>query len=160
MNPVRAKVCLVQRKDIPNMPFFSQTNERGIGQVHGMITIFFHQDSHSLVVVGPLKSDFEITLMKHAPKCFLCAPTARFSEKIHRLCEGRPSRHHRSLEVGETGHARSVIGLSLINESDERTRIGENHLEFLPNNTRLKAAPLFRARPPFDLMRPMKGARL
>ena len=32
MNPVRAKVCSVQRKDIPQRPFFSQTNEGGIGQ--------------------------------------------------------------------------------------------------------------------------------
>jgi hypothetical protein len=125
-----------------------------------MITIFLHQRSHPLVVVGPLKSDFEITLMKHAPKCFLCAPTARFSEKIHRFREGRPSRHHRSLQIGEAGHARFVIGLSLVNESHERPGIRENHLESLRSKTRLKAAPLFRARPPFDLMRPMKGARL
>jgi hypothetical protein len=120
MNPVRAKVPLVQRKDIPDMPFFSQTNQRGIGQVHGMITIFLHQDSHPLVVIDALKSDFEITLMKHAPKCLLCAPTARFSEKIHRLREGRPSRHHRSLEVGKTGDAGSVIGLTPINKSYKR----------------------------------------
>jgi hypothetical protein len=45
------------------MLFFSQTNERGIGQVHGIITIFFHQDSYSLVFVGSLKNDFEVTLM-------------------------------------------------------------------------------------------------
>jgi hypothetical protein len=160
VNPVSAKVSLVQGKDIPNMPFFSQTNERGIGQVHGMITIFLHQDSHPLVVVRSLKHDFEITLMKHAPKRFLCAPTAGFSEKIHRFRESRPSRHHRSLEAGQTGHARCVIWLSLVNKSNERPGIRENHLEFLPNKTRLKAAPLFRARPPFDLMRPMKGARL
>jgi hypothetical protein len=159
VNPVSAKVSLVQRKDIPNMPFFGQPNERGIGQVHGMITIFLHQDSHPLVIVRALKGDFEITLMKHAPKHFLCAPTAGFSEKIHRLRESRPSRHHRSLQVGQTCHARFVIGLSLVNESHERPGIRENHLEFLPNKTRLKAVPLFLARPPFDLMRPMKGAR-
>src|SRR6266850_3983313 len=156
VNPVSAKVTLVQRKDIPNMPFFSQPNERGIGQVHGMITVFLHQESHSLVVVRSLNGDFEVTLMKHVPKCFLCAPTAGFSEKIHRLRESRPSRHHRSLQVGQTCHARFVIGLSLVNDSHKRSGIRENHLEFLPTKTRLKAAPLFRARPPFDLMRPMK----
>ena len=44
VNPLRAKVSVVRRKDIPNMLFFSQTNTRGIGQVHGMIAIFLHQD--------------------------------------------------------------------------------------------------------------------
>jgi hypothetical protein len=123
VNSVSAKVSLVQRKDIPNMPFFSQTNERGIGQVHGIITIFLHQDSHPLVVVRSLKSDFEIPLMKHAPKRFLCAPTAGFSEKIHRLRESRPSRHHRSLQVGQTRHARLVIRLSRKSDTDRPDRL-------------------------------------
>src|SRR5262245_7704234 len=124
-----------------------------------MITIFLHQDSHPLIVIRSLKNDFEITLMKHAPERFLRTPAASFSEKIHRLCESRPSCHHRSFQVGETGHASFVIGLALVNESHERPGIRENHLQFLSSKTRLKAAPLFRARPPFDLMRPIKGTR-
>jgi hypothetical protein len=138
VNPVSAKVSLVQRKDIPNMPFFGQPNERGIGQVHGMITIFLHQDLHPLVVVRSLKNDFEITLLKHAARA-----NRRLLEKIHHLRESRPSRHHRSLQVGQTCHARFVIRLSLVNESHQRPGIRENHLEFLPNKTRLKATPLY-----------------
>lgn len=119
-----------------------------------------HQCPHALIVIGALKGDLEITLLKHTPKRFLGGPTAGFPKKIHSLGKSGPSRHHRTGQTRQTRHARIMIGLSLINKGNERAGIRENHLPRFPDKARLKATPALRALPPLEFIRPINGAKL
>lgn len=118
---------IVQGEDRSELSRFGDGDEAGVSEIHRMIPVALHELGTALRKWLIEFGDRQGVAFDQPPERFLGGPAGGLAEQVDGFGEGWPGAEQWKLELLERRCAEIVIRFAGIDESDQRTRVGQRH---------------------------------